>query len=100
MCDFGDYPVRGFAQQGWQCPICGRVYAPSTPMCYYCGGESKCTTTTEKTITIDGTQIPVIPCNIDDTGAGDTKWMYNSTHTYCTTESKPIITRGQHVNNI
>ena len=26
-----------FAQQGWQCPICKRVYSPTTPMCYYCG---------------------------------------------------------------
>lgn len=26
-----------FIQQGWQCPICGRVYSPSTTMCYYCG---------------------------------------------------------------
>lgn len=28
-----------FAQQGWQCPICGRVYSPSTPMCLFCGGR-------------------------------------------------------------
>ena len=28
-------------QQGWQCPICGRVYSPMTFMCYYCGGEQK-----------------------------------------------------------
>ena len=27
----------GFAQQGWQCPICKKVYSPTTPMCYYCG---------------------------------------------------------------
>lgn len=26
--------------QGWQCPICKRVYSPSTPMCYYCGNSS------------------------------------------------------------
>ena len=26
-----------FAQQGWQCPICKRVYSPTTQMCYYCG---------------------------------------------------------------
>ena len=26
-----------FALQGWQCPICKRVYSPTTPMCYYCG---------------------------------------------------------------
>lgn len=28
-----------FYQQGWQCPICLRVYSPSTPMCFYCGNE-------------------------------------------------------------
>jgi len=27
-----------FAQQGWQCPICKRVYSPFTTMCGYCGG--------------------------------------------------------------
>lgn len=26
-----------FAQQGWQCPICKRVYSPFTQMCFYCG---------------------------------------------------------------
>lgn len=35
-----------FAQQGWQCPICKRVYSPTTPWCYYCGGESKTWTDT------------------------------------------------------
>lgn len=29
-----------FAQQGWQCPICKRVYSPSTVMCCYCGGDT------------------------------------------------------------
>lgn len=34
-------PFNGlFAQQGWQCPICKRVYSPFTPMCYYCGNSS------------------------------------------------------------
>lgn len=28
------------APQGWQCPICKRVYSPLTPMCYYCGNGS------------------------------------------------------------
>lgn len=26
-----------FASQGWQCPLCKRVYSPYTPMCMYCG---------------------------------------------------------------
>lgn len=25
-----------FVQQGWQCPVCQRVYSPTTPMCFYC----------------------------------------------------------------
>lgn len=41
-----------FVPQGWQCPICGRVYAPSTPWCYFCGNqETYTTTTTSETIT-------------------------------------------------
>lgn len=39
-----------FAQQGWQCPICKRVYSPFTPMCYNCGGESSTLTTTGPTL--------------------------------------------------
>jgi len=35
-----------FAQQGWQCPICKRVYSPTTAMCFYCGGDTKSTTAT------------------------------------------------------
>lgn len=43
-----------FAQQGWQCPICKRVYSPLTMMCYYCGGESITTTGTDIKITGTG----------------------------------------------
>lgn len=25
-----------FYQQGWECPKCGRVYSPTTVMCFYC----------------------------------------------------------------
>lgn len=38
-----------YAQQGWQCPICKRVYSPMTPMCYSCGGEQKTVTSTTST---------------------------------------------------
>lgn len=47
-----------FAPQGWQCPICKRVYSPSTPCCFYCGAESKVTTSTSATLNIGG-----YPCN-------------------------------------
>ena len=41
----------GYAPQGWQCPICKRVYSPLTPMCWYCGeaGATKTYTTTNAT---------------------------------------------------
>ena len=29
------------SQQGWRCPGCGRYYSPSTPMCFYCGGNQR-----------------------------------------------------------
>lgn len=40
MIEIGDFPQQDyFAPKGWVCPKCGRVYAPSTPMCWYCGKE-------------------------------------------------------------
>ena len=43
---------ENFAPQGWQCPICKRVYSPTTPMCYYCGNGTTVTSTT-----VDGSVI-------------------------------------------
>lgn len=34
------------AQQGWQCPVCKRVYSPFTPCCFYCGEEGMTKTST------------------------------------------------------
>lgn len=25
--------------EGWRCPVCGRVYSPTTPMCFYCNNQ-------------------------------------------------------------
>lgn len=37
----GLFNINAFgAPQGWQCPICKRVYSPSMPMCFYCGNSS------------------------------------------------------------
>jgi len=47
------YEFEGFAQQGWQCPVCKRVYSPTTPMCLYCGKSEVTTTTTIKSIIDD-----------------------------------------------
>lgn len=35
MCDF-EVPMAG-VQQGWQCPVCKRVYAPFVRECSCCG---------------------------------------------------------------
>lgn len=35
------------AQQGWQCPLCKRVYSPFTPCCLYCGAEGMAKTSTD-----------------------------------------------------
>ena len=36
MSDLGAYD---FTPRGWVCPICGRVYCPTTPMCFSCGNN-------------------------------------------------------------
>lgn len=28
------------APRGWRCPCCNRVYSPTTPMCFTCGGTT------------------------------------------------------------
>ena len=38
------------APQGWQCPVCKRVYSPLTPMCFYCGQETETNTTTSDSL--------------------------------------------------
>jgi hypothetical protein len=47
------YDDQILIQQGWQCPICKRVYSPTTPMCLYCGGDQKASASTNGTITAD-----------------------------------------------
>lgn len=39
------YDTPYFIPQGWQCPVCGRVYAPSFPFCTVCGNQEAVTTT-------------------------------------------------------
>ena len=34
-----------FIPRGWQCPVCGRVYAPDFPFCTSCGGNETVTMT-------------------------------------------------------
>lgn len=50
------WTFESIAQQGWQCPVCHRVYSPTTPMCWYCGGKDlkEITTVTTTTTTYSG----------------------------------------------
>lgn len=61
----GDYPSNNFnaPQQGWICPKCGRVYSPSTSMCWYCGGN---TTTVINTTTPSNTTGSTTPYKFPD----------------------------------
>ena len=47
-------------EQGWQCPVCKRVYNPRQEMCLYCGGENKITSPMSERISTN-------PCIIDTT---------------------------------
>lgn len=45
-----EYYSINYAQQGWQCPLCKRVYNPTIPECLYCNNnETTLTTATENT---------------------------------------------------
>lgn len=59
-------PMVISAPQGWQCPICKRVYSPTTPMCYYCGGESVTTSSSTFTFTREGEPCPPVIKNPAD----------------------------------
>jgi hypothetical protein len=37
-----------FTQQGWQCPLCQRVYSPTTPTCFTCPPKVVTTSTPPK----------------------------------------------------
>lgn len=47
MIDFTAIP---HVPQGWQCPVCKRVYSPTTSMCCYCGPNTQTAITSGTTI--------------------------------------------------
>lgn len=49
---------HGFTQQGWECPKCGKVYSPSTPMCFTCPQKVKTQTTINTPLANGGTFTP------------------------------------------
>jgi len=33
------FPIQN--QMGWECPKCGRIYSPTTSICFYCYNNKK-----------------------------------------------------------
>jgi len=52
-----------FIQQGWECPKCKRVYAPSTPMCWYCPVPTSTSTDVPVNVPVNG-----VPVGVGGTG--------------------------------
>lgn len=42
--------TKGTIQQGWECPKCGRIYSPTTPMCSHCPQKVKPSATTNNLV--------------------------------------------------
>jgi len=55
----GDFPLP---QQGWQCPICKSVMAPSTPMCFNCKPKNQFQSTMKCDHGIP-VSLPCVKCN-------------------------------------
>ena len=72
-----DFPQ--FAQQGWECPKCHRVYSPMTTMCYYCGNEKNVVYTTQTTEVIDRMSgMPISEWGKSTTSFGESYTIHSS----------------------
>ncbi len=47
------YDMPQYIPQGWQCPVCKRVYAPDWPFCTVCGNTGETTVTATNTTPVD-----------------------------------------------
>jgi hypothetical protein len=56
------WPVTQVAQQGWECPKCGRVYSPAMVMCSYCPEQAVISSGTA-TCTCGTTAVCPVHCN-------------------------------------
>ena len=52
-----DYANWTSTPQGWQCPVCKRVYSPTTAMCMFCGNEESKATTYSTPVYRDETHV-------------------------------------------
>lgn len=56
-----EIPKVSTAPQGWQCPVCHRVYSPHTAMCLNCPNSDKTYTTGSTTITPTPHKVTIEP---------------------------------------
>ena len=68
----GSY-LEDICPQGWQCPVCKRVYSPTTFMCCYCGANGTTISTTGTTISTTGTTTTVTSGYVDTEEDNQTK---------------------------
>ena len=60
--------MSNLLDKGWECPKCGRVYAPWVMKCSYCGNDTQPTTTTTGfSETIEKTETIYAPNITDET---------------------------------
>ena len=57
----GDYNWYVTPQQGWQCPVCLRVYAPFMPVCSYCPAKTETVTGTQQCVCGSSAQTGLCP---------------------------------------
>lgn len=65
--------------QGWECPKCGRVYSPTTPMCFYCVPVKGMTISTTG-INIQGVRTPHTVITEDDRRRQESERVVNESH--------------------
>ncbi len=77
--------TENFAQHGWQCPICKRVYSPFTPSCFYCGNEQIITTTGATTARTDWVEHQKEPSSFTSVSTGYAQFSAEDIRTcdYC-----------------
>ena len=66
-----DYNFPSPVVYGWVCPKCGRVYAPSTSMCCYCGNlDLSVTCNDSDTFLVHFSDLPTYDMNWSDMSEG------------------------------
>lgn len=87
--------MKVLAQQGWQCPLCNRIYGPFVQECYHCNNQKSTLTTTTypDTTTTGGSQSYTVTYPATKVGKHS---VIKSTR-YVPTEEEKEELEGKHV---